>query len=238
MLNRAVVLTGIFLLTFGCSSDRGSESETGSPAEDTAKIGQINPHDLVRWRLLGRGEVGVDESENAVRFTEGAGSKGVTLVSPGTYGKNVIVSFKVKPLTYEGVNVIFLSASDKDSGGEIRIPEGHDDNFGFWSEGNVQCYMFAFHNGYHDSKPFIKKNPGMTDIAVADDLVMGERWHTVETGRRGSKLWIKIDGNAVAEGVDTDGESFPGGKVCFRLRGPGDGTFTSLYKDVVITEQK
>ena len=73
---------------------------------------------------------------------------------------------------------------------------------------------------------------------MADNLVMGEIWHTVETGRRDSKLWIKIDGNTVVEGVDTDGERFLDGKVCFRLRGPGDGTFTSIYKDVVITEQK
>ena len=232
----------VVVYAIGCSSDDGSQSgsgsktETGSQAKPAADAGIIAVADMAKWQFLGIGDVGVDETEKAVRLSEGADSKGVTIVSPISYGPYVTVSFKVKPLTYESVNVVMLSASDSETGDGIKIPADYDGNFGFWTQGNVQNYVFAFHNAAHDRTPFIVKSPGMTAIAEAQKNVAGERWHDVEIARHGSHLIMKIDGTTVVEGTDTGSVELPGGNVCFRMRGTPGNPAAALFKDVVITE--
>jgi hypothetical protein len=196
------------------------------------KTKKVSVNELSQWKLVGIGEVKIDSSENAVAFTEGKGSKAATLISPDSYGQELVVRFKVKPLRYEGVNVVFLSLSD--NGHDIVFPLDFNDALDFYSKGSVQNYFVAFHNGYHNAVPFIKKNPGMSDIASAKSLEKGERWYEIETGRQGAKVWLKIDGITVASGNDT-GNGIPGGRIGLRLRGPGDGSFASLYKDMSIS---
>lgn len=196
------------------------------------KTEKISIAELSKWRLVGIGDVKIDFSEKAVAFTEGKGSKAATLISPESYGQEVVVRFKVKPLRYEGVNVVFLSLSE--NGNNVVFPSDFYDILDFYSKGSVQNYFVAFHNGYHKATPFIKKNPGMSEIATAKSLEKGERWYDIETGRQGAKVWLKIDGVIVASGKDT-GNGIPGGRIGLRIRGPGDGSFTSLYKDLTIS---
>ena len=229
-----IILSVIFLL-YGCS---GGESDLlpGFGTSDRRSVEKLNPMELAGWQLVGKGEVKVDEEQNGLILTEGADSKGITLVSRKSYSRNVVVSFDVEPKSYEGINFVFLSASDKVTQGELKVPDDHEGNMEFWTDERVQNYIFAFHNGFYDSKPFIKKNPGLTDIARSNKLVSGKDSFSVEIGRKGRRLWIKVDGKMVVRGRDKARGGLPGGKVCFRLRGPGAGSYSCLFKNVVIRE--
>jgi len=130
-----------------------------------------------------------------------------------------------------------ISASDKDTGGDIQVPADYDGSFGLWTQGNVQNYLFAFHNAAHERLPFIVKDPGMEPLSEAEKHVTGERWHDIEVGRNGANLSMKIDGALVAETKDPTAESLPGGRVCFRLRGTPDAQASAWFKDVVIREE-
>ena len=72
---------------------------------------QISVHDLAQWPLLGIGAVEVIPEQEALQLTEGPDSKGVVLLSPEEYGREIVINFMVKPLQHEGVVVVFLSAS-------------------------------------------------------------------------------------------------------------------------------
>ena len=204
----------------------------GSSAGATEE--KISIEDLASWQFLGEGELKIDSSERAVRMSEAEGSKGLVLLSPRSYGRNVVVCFKAKPATYETVTVVLLSASDKQSGGEIKIPKGYDGSIGLWLKPDIQNYFVAFHNAAHKAKPFIRKNPGSVTLIEADGNVAEERWFDVEVGRRGARLWLKIDGAEIVETTDPEGTGLPGGRLGFRLRGTGEQTASCLIKDVVI----
>ena len=148
------------------------------------------------------------------------------------------MSFEVKPMSYEGINFAFLSASDKVTQGDIKVGEDYRGDMEFWTDGRVQNYIFAYHNGFYDTKPFIKKNPGLRDVAIADDLVEAKNAFTVEIGRKGRRLWIMIDGETVVRGKDKARGGLPAGRLGFRLRGSGAGSYSCQIRNVVITEEK
>ena len=243
-MERLLWISAVMLMfLFGCSGEQVPDSQNGSGTKTVplpkAAAGEdkVGISEFAKWQFLGMGDVQIDESEGAVSMSEAEGSKGVTLVSQKSYSQNVVVSFKVKPASYQSVNVVMLSASYKYTGEEIKVPADYDGSFGFWTLGYVQNYLFAFHNAAHGQKPFIVKDPGLFRLAEADEHVTGERWHDVEIGRNGLKLWMKIDGTVIAEAVDTDSKGLPGGKICFRLRGTEDSAASALFKDVVIKDE-
>ena len=216
----------------GCSGDRDTDGEAPGQAAKTVTLEALSG-----WTFVGSGEVRIDTAENALFMAEAPGSAGVTLVSPVAYGRNSVVTFKVKPATYESVNVVVIAASDKNTGGDITIPSDQDGSFGYWTQGDVQNYVFAFHNAAHERLPFIVRNPGSELLAEADSHVVTEAWHDVEIGRSGLRLWMKIDGAVIAETNDTaGGEGLPGGRIGFRLRGTGDKLASAWFKDVVIAD--
>jgi hypothetical protein len=192
------------------------------------------PEDLSRWIVVGIGGVQVDGTEKAVRLAEGKESKGITLVSPERFEKNIILRFSAKPLQSKGVNVLLLSIADKETGGQPEIPGRSDGNMGFWTSGDVSNYLAAFHTGFHQPNSFIKRNPGDVMISEAKDIATAEAWYDVEFGRRDARLWLKINGTPVCEGEDKSPAPLGGGAVGFRLRGPGDGTYSCLIKNVRI----
>lgn len=190
------------------------------------------PEDLSRWTLVGIGTAQVDAAEKALRLAEGKDSKGITLVSPDRFEKNVILRFSAKPLQAKGVNVIMIAISDKDSGGPAGLPTRSDGAMGVFTAGGIAAYMAAFHTAYHQPKSFIRKQPG--DVLLADslDVATAEAWYDVEFGRRDGWLWLKVNGKLVCEGEDKDSAPLGGGAVGLRLRGPGDGTYACLFRDV------
>ncbi len=206
----------------------------GSCRHDS-QIYKIAISELLNWELVGIGSKAVDQDQNALKLTEGKDSKGIVLLSRESLEENLTLKFKVKPLQYEGVCVIILSASNID-GDPLLIPADHDGNFGFWKSdtAEIQSYTFAFHTGYHQPNAFLTKNPGFTDLARETDIAMDQVWYEIEMGKRGDQLWLKVDDQLVLSARD-HGPSLPGGKLGLRLRGPGDGTFSCLFKDLSYT---
>jgi len=230
------VFIACFFLVLAQSCSTVSLRREGSAATNPGgylKGGKISNADLAAWAVIGGGTVAIDALEKAVRVTESAGSKGVTLVSTGVYPGNLILAFKVKPEQYKGVFVVLLSASEKNARG-IQVPAGNDGSLTFWSEGTVQDYMFAFHTGFHQPNIFIRKYPGAADIAQTRDIAPDQKWYTIEIGQKGPRLWLKVDGKIAVEGNDPDAHGLPGGNIGLRLRGPGDGTYSCLFKDLTI----
>jgi hypothetical protein len=202
----------------------------GSPGVKKASIG-----DLAAWTVAGIGNMTPAPEEKAVRVREGANSKGLTLVSPRPFGDRVVVRFKVKPEQYEGVCVVLLSAADASTGG-IAIPPDHDGGMAYWSEGTVHDYMVAFHTGYHQPNMFIRRNPGMKEIILKKDVATEQRCYDVEIGRAGAHVWMKVDGQPALDAIDPAGV-MPGGYIGIRLRGPGDGSYSCLFRDVSIKDR-
>lgn len=217
-----VVFTIGIMMTAGCSQLQ--HSGDGSA-------------DLSGWKVAGNGTVKTIAEENAVRVTEGLNSKGITLISPDSYGRNVVMTFSVKPERREGVCVVFLSAADKDTG-DISAELNSDGGIGYWTGETVQNYMFAFHTAYHQPNIFIKKNPGGNEIVQTTDVAGDEKWYDIEIGRAGTRLWMKVDGITAVEDSDPDGKGLPDGYIGIRLRGPGDGSFSCLFKNLKISRGK
>ena len=246
MKNVLVLCLIILVIASGCSYEESPESgnikrqKVFSQSEKPVYQERISVEELAKWHFLGIGEVAIDSAENAVRLSEHEGSKGVMLVSPDMYGtKNLVILFKVKPESFESVNVVMHSVSDKDTGGPIKLLPGYDGNFTLWTDENIQNYLFAFHNEAHDRKPSIEKNPDRRLLAQADSHHVADgQWNDVEIGREGTKLWMKVDGKTVLEGNDTGNEGLPGGSICFRVRGTPDSKASALFKDVIICLQK
>lgn len=196
-----------------------------------------SPEEVSRWALVGVGSVQVDGGEKAVRLSEGKGSKGITLVSRESCGRDLVVRFAAKPLHAKGVNVVLLAVSDKQFGGLPSLPDKSDGAMDLWTTGSISNYMAAFHTGFHQPNAYIRRNPGGVLICEAQDVATAETWYDVEVGRKGAKLWLKIDGALVCEGEDQAQDQPGAGAVGFRLRGPGDGTFGCLIRDVrIITD--
>lgn len=194
-------------------------------------------YQLFHWQNLGIGEVEVIEDGKVLKVTEGVDSKGFVLFSPRKYSRNVVIRFKAKPLQYEGVGVVLFSASPV-QGDKILIPKNYDGNWQFWigDDSTVNSYVFAFHTDYHQPYAFVKKNPGFVELDRGKDIAVDEKWYDIEIGRLGAKLWMSINGKILLEATDPEQGGLPAGHIGFRLRGPGDGSYSCLYKDVVITE--
>jgi len=215
------IMTFCFLLIFACQN---------------TKIITLAPEELERWTIAGIGSVKVDKKNNQVLINEGVNSKGITIISPSSFGKKVIVRFKVKALSPNGVNIVFLSISSQNGEDKIAIPENYQGDFSFWTQGQVQNYMFSFHTGFHQPNSWIKRNPGEQTLCEKKDVVSEEIWYEIEVGRYGKKLWMKVDKQLVCEAEDE--QDLPGGQIALRLRGPGDGSYSCLFKDLEIIKEK
>ena len=146
------------------------------------------------------------------------------------------MTFKVKPERREGVCVMILSAADRNTGG-LDPERNRDGAMAYWTAGTVQDYLFAFHTAFHQPNIFIQKNPGSKMIVQTPDVAGQEKWYDMEIGRNGSRLWIKVDGKTAVEGTDPDNGGLPGGYCGIRLRGPGDGSYSCLIRDMRIREK-
>jgi hypothetical protein len=190
--------------------------------------------EVARWDLLGIGDVTLLEGKGTLRLTEGEGSRGVVLLCPEDFPPDVTFRFRVRPERHEGVNVVLLSVSSVD-GGDLRIPSDYDGDFAFWNgaEARAKSYTFGFHTGFHQPEAFVRRNPGAVALAEAPDVATDEAWYSVEVSRRGDLVRLGVDGRVVLEAVDS-APSLPGGRIALRLRGPGDGSYSSLFRDLSV----
>lgn len=180
-------------------------------------IAKYSPKELQKWQAVGMGNAVVTHGQ--LLMEETADSKGFMLVSPDSY-KDVVLRYEVMTLNPATVLVALLNASDIGSSTELSLPEGSD-RFGFWTK-EVEDYMFAFRVQAHNSTPFLRKHPQRdgvdTQIGLADKDVMHSGWrHTVECGRKGERLWLKIDNEIIIDTQDKD--ALGAGKIAVRVRG-------------------
>lgn len=203
----------------------------GQPA--SAPVGvkeeKVDPGEMKGWTFLGQGETFLWGNQLGVK--EAPGSKGVMLLSPKHYGKEVVVQFKALALTPATVFVVILSARDRDKDSLI-IPAGYDGGMNLWEQG--QNYFFAFKNAPHGSTPYIKKNfsPLKEAVAPAQDHMNTGTYYEVEIGCMSNKLWCRIDGKLMVEMKEE--QLLPGGHLALRLRGLPGFEAACLIKDLVI----
>ena len=190
--------------------------------------------EAAQWELLGIGEVTLLEAGTVLRLREGEGSAGIVLLCPDEFPPDLIFRFKVRPERHEGVNVVLVSVSPV-SGSELAISSDYDGRFSFWNGPQAQAnsYTFGFHTGYHQPNAFVRRNPGAVKLAEAPDSAMAEDWYAVEVSRCGARLRLFINGRVLLDGVD-QAPSLPGGRLALRLRGPGDGSYSTLFKDLSV----
>ena len=215
---KKITLLLAFILFISCGSgDNGFDTFDGKA--------------LSEWQMIGIGSVEVT-SNGDLKFTEGSESKGVVLVSPKAYGEKMELTFDVKPLRYEGVCVVFISMAMKDSSVDIQTPD-NDGAFSRFTEGDIENYTFAFHTGYHQPNIFIHRNPGSKNLGMVKDVAIDQKWYRVTISRNDASLKILVDGKTALEVKDPE-TPLGRGKIGLRLRGPGDGSYSCLYRNLVI----
>lgn len=200
-------------------------------SEDSWQKETISTQELLKWEFLGQGELSTWGDQLA--FAEAEQTKGVTLLSPKTYGDHVKIEYKVLALTPATVIVVMLSASDVGEIRELTIPSGYDGSIGLWSS-QKENYFFAFKNAPHDVTPFVRKNPNADEVlgkSVENKMIAGV-YYQVEVGWKKDKLWLVIDGQQVFETTDPD--PLTGGHIALRLRGTAGFRAACLIKDFTI----
>jgi hypothetical protein len=201
----------------------------------TTKEINVGLKDLEKWTFYGEGFVAVDSAQEQIVLSELPGSKGVMLVSSGSYPGNIVLSYKVRPLTPESVLVVLLSASDKGEKSSITFPKDYNGNMQYLIT-DIDNYFIAFHNTAHKKTPFIRRYPqelpGMKALVSAQSNIMTTKWHDVEVGKKDGKIWLKIDNKIVVEA--TDKNMIGNGHIIFRMRGTKDRIAISLIKDIKI----
>jgi hypothetical protein len=190
--------------------------------------------ELLRWRALGLGTA-IDPGHGTVQLSETSGSKGAVLLSSEAYGTDVVVKYRVMPLSAATVLVALLSYSDTEDGSHLTVPVYYDGSIGLWTR-DRHGYFFAFHAAAHNGTPHIRRSPGGRLASAKNGPMRVGQWHQVEVGRRGNHLWLKIDGETVVEAKDDAAKE--GGHVGFRIRGTGTGLASCLIADVVIEANK
>ncbi len=186
------------------------------------------------WTSYG---MGIVRYQNRMVFMQEAEeTKGVGVMSPEAYGTHVVLRFELMPMTPASVCVAMLSASNQDDG-SLEIPQDYDGGIGMWTR-DSNNYFFAFHNMAHDTMPFIRRfQPEFTQFAIAENNVMqAGKFHTVEVGRNGARLWLEVDGVRLLEAEDPD--PLPGGHIGFRIRGINGMQAACLIRNVsVLTDE-
>ncbi len=196
-------------------------------------VTKYSPKDLESWQTLGDGKGYVTHGQFMMEEVEG--SIGFMIFSPKKYG-DVILRYEVMTMNPATVLVALLNASDIGISTNLSIGDDNRGSFGFWTK-EVEDYMFGFRVMAHNSTPFLRKHPvteGVkSEIGLAEKNVMKSGWrHLVEMGKKGSKLWLKIDGEMLI--VVTDDKPLDAGKIAIRVRGTAGILGKSMIRNLEI----
>jgi hypothetical protein len=195
-------------------------------------VTKYSPKDLEAWKSLGNGNGFVTHGQFLMEEVEG--SKGFMILSPHKY-KDVILRYEVMTLNPATVLVALLNASDIGSSNTLTLKD-NSDSFGFWTK-EVEDYMFGFRVMAHSSTPFLRKHPapktGSSTIGQAEEDVMHSGWrHTVESGKKANRIWLKIDGETIID--VTDDKPLNEGQIAIRVRGTASELGKSMIRNLEI----
>lgn len=221
---RILVIIISIMISFGICNGQSKDSDTTTTT--------ITTKELTQWTLLGMGEVSTWGDQLALK--EADNTKGVMLVSPDSYGDNVIVRYKALALTPATVMVVVLSLSDEGKTTELTIPDNYDGNMGLLSN-DKENYFYAFKNAPHNLTPFVRRytNAKIDLASASENTMIAGVYYQIEVGRRGAKLWLSIDGVKIIEADDETPLS--GGHIAIRLRGTAGFVAGCLIKDMKIS---
>lgn len=195
-------------------------------------VTKYSPKELESWKSLGNGNGFVTHGQFFMEEVEG--SKGFMILSPEKY-KDVVLRYEVMTLNPATVLVALLNASDIGNSDALTLKD-NSDSFGFWTK-EVEDYMFGFRVMAHNSTPFIRKHPapegGKSGIGLAEKDVMHSGWrHTVECGKDGSRIWLKIDGKMLIDVQDN--KPLEAGYIAIRVRGTANELGKSMIRNLEI----
>ena len=227
-----IFLSMALIASNGCNQKAKTGIETAEKAETPWNGVSVSQDELLTWTRLGIGSV--SKSGPSVALQESEDSKGIMLVSPDTYGPDVIIRYKVLALTPATVLVAFLSLSDKGESNELTIPEGYDGSLGLLTK-ESENYFFAFKNAPHNTTPFVKKSPDVPEglIRATENSMIAGVFYDVELGSSDGNLWLTVDGEKIFE--TTDPEPLTGGHIALRIRGTTGFEAGCLIRDLEIS---
>ncbi len=200
---------------------------------------KLTPEDLNTWSFYGQGEKLVESHNMFFMKEDPKESNGVMIVSPESYDENVVVKYDVMTLTPASVLVAILSASNKGDDSRLSIPSNYDGSMSLWIN-DVESYFYAFRNGPHNFTPFIRKYPvpeGQDPALVSyeKNIMHPGVFYSIEIGRKGDLLWLKVDGKTILETKDEN--AWGGGHIAFRIRGTAGEYAACLIRNVEIIKQ-
>ena len=196
-------------------------------------VTKYSANDLESWQSLGAGKGYV--THNQFMMEEVEESIGFMIFSPEKY-KDVIFRYEVMTMNPATVLVALLNASDMGVSTGLTIADDNKGSFGYWTK-EAEDYMFGFRVMAHNSTPFLRKHPKTdgesTTIGLAEKDVMHSGWrHTVECGKKGSNIWLKIDGETLINIMDE--KPLDAGKIAIRVRGTAGILGKSMIRNLEI----
>lgn len=196
------------------------------------KVEEFSHKDLKKWGAFGFGDI--DKNHKQTLMFETDGSLGYMLVSPESYGENVVLSYDVMAINAATVLVVEMAAHNR-SNHDLSIDSGYDGNVKYLFE-NVNMYMFAFHNAVHNKNgPFVRKypEPGSEPLFAAKKNVFEVgKYYNVKIGMEQGKIWFKVNGKKIFK--IRDNEHYKGGKIILRVRGTGHELGACIIKNVKV----
>jgi len=196
-------------------------------------VTKFSPTDLEKWQTLGLGKGSVVSGQFFIEETEG--SVGFSVISPEIYN-DVVMRFEIMTMNAATVMGALMNISDNGSSTSLTIEDGNTGAFGFFTK-EIENYIFGFREMAHNTMPFIRKSPvsgnetGILKLADHEPMQAGWRY-LVECGKKGSKLWLKIDGETLIE--VTDSNPLEAGKIAIRVRGTGSDLGKCMVRNVEI----
>lgn len=191
---------------------------------------------LMNWSFYGVGVAKVDHQQ--VYLKEYTNSVGVTLLSPKPYDGNIVMRYKLMPLTAATVCVAMLNVHNNEDY-NLEIPDYYNGYVQFWTL-ESSGYFFAFHNMAHNQPPFVRRcdkvNNSNIKLQTATENAMTEsKYYDIEVGKKNNRVWLKVNNEIVLDVKDTSA-TYEKGYLALRIRGTADELASCLIKDLEIIE--
>lgn len=206
----------------------------GSISSSIAETTDVNAQELAEWAFWGQGSVTLDDSQKHVILEESKNSKGIILASPKSY-KDVVVNYRVTPLTSTSVMVVMLATNDASNlDSTYRVADDYDGNMKTLTTEN-DSYFIAFNNSAHSSTPYITKYVDSTKnkLTSAETNLSSAEWYDVEVGKVKNNVWLKVNDKLILQ--TTDEQMLSSGHIVFRLRGTKNSIASAKIENLKIT---
>ncbi|WP_282079356.1 hypothetical protein [Aquimarina algiphila] len=203
---------------------------------------KVSSQELSGWETLGKGKTSIQDHEFV--FEEIDSSDGFFLISPKRYEGDMVLKYKIKPLSEASVLITLFSASDTAETLQLTLPEKNADEEAIWEwRREMNHYNLTFNNESHGYTPFFYKNISSLDrgfyLRKEENIMKSKEWVTVEIGKKENSVWFSLDDIIIFQ--RTDFSPLLGGHVIFRISGTTTKEKTILaeasIKDLVIYHQ-